>query len=746
MSRQQVDFTTGSDSGENVNTSVQPYTNTEPASAAVLGRPIENLRKRTEVTRTELEALKYLSDSDRALLLTSAGSITWNGVSSGTFTIDPTQPLVLKPFTAPAASTAARLIIGAGTASQVTIRTRQDGLPGVPRAYNGANNITFAFPAVNTGTGAVTVAVNGAETMRFVVTHDSNITSGTTVNQLLTALNSNPDFINAGLEAVVEGTGSPVEVGFPPPPSPLVGNRLVLSGGELLERYLTGAADAEQHIISSAQLVNFFGATALNHLIEGDVLCVGYDGLVMDSSGGRRQSLPTTPENKSASAGNNLFLARRFPDRLPGALPLATVVNGQLIFISGRVYGSGESGPLTSSGSSYQGSTPNAFADGTTIAAGSFESAIDTLVGFLGAEASPSGAEKVGIQAIPGPGGGISIVAGSVYNAVSTVLTGLNGLISNLINSSGSGLIGRAATSGLSSTTVEGALTSLASTVGTLVTSVAGKAGLNIPNIFTQKNTFTAGAGTLGVDVVGGNNFDLTTSEGDVRIGNATNRLRIGVNTAGFSAGSTVIDTTGAGTANILILSAGGTAGISIDKTGKTASYGDLITGGDFKYPSAAACHAQAAMSETHADVNWAYNFNIAVDPLGYWKLTTTAQGVLVGRIPIPTGAVVTGLLVAYANTGASTVNATISCGEMRATYGGGTWTGSNSFVSLATLPLAVQAAGWGTTVTGTAMSPIGDDSVGLRWAIQVPAGVANTISIYGVRVAYTYIAVGRPA
>ena len=508
MSRQHIDYTTsantppnapaddGLDTGEKVNTSLRPVADGEPAQEAVLARPTENLRTRTEIVRDELESLKYLSDSDRGMLLTSTGDITWNGVGTGTFVAS--ANLILKPFTAPDVSSASRLIICAGTASQVTIRTRQDGVSGQPRAYSGANDISFDFQLVDTGLGNVVITTTGTPANNFHVQIDNNAISGTTVTQLLTALNGNTTFATTwGLEAVVDGGtvgGSPAEVGFPTPPAPVVGNRVYLSisGPEQLTRFMAGAADAEKHIITPTHLSNFFVADGgtLNKLIEGDVLCLRYDDLVMALDGGRRQSVNETPENKAIVAGANLFLMRRFPERLPGALPIAAVVNGQLIFVNGRVYGSGEIGPLVSSGSSYQGSAAD-FADTTSLAAGSFESVLDALVLLLGKKTTTVGAAKIGIDALTGTT--FSTSAGSVRSSINDVLTGANAhinlgtaahaatAVSNTANTGGSYPGNR-----VSATTVQAAINELD----------AEKAAIGAVNTFTATQTITAASTT----------------------------------------------------------------------------------------------------------------------------------------------------------------------------------------------------------------------------------------------------------
>ena len=517
MSRQHVEFLvagTDKDSGEEDLTAIRPVADGEPAQAAVIKRPSENLRTRTEFIRTELENLKYLSDADRALILTGTGSVTWAGLPTGTFTT--TQPITLKPFLAPNISTASRLVIGLGTASQITIRTRQDGLTGQPRAYDGANEISFDFTPVDTGTGAVVITVDGTPANNFHVQYDNNVTSGTLCSGLISALNGNTPFANAGLEAVMENPYPcvPLEYGFPTPPAPVIGGKVACSAGEQLRRFMAGAADAEKHNITQAHLTTFFAADGgtLNKLIEGDVLCLRYDDLVMAAYGGRRQSLDELPEDKADLAGLNLFLMRRFPERLPGALPFATVQNGLLIFVNGLTLASGSTAPLTSGSSWYQGSNanPNSWANSTGIAAGSFEDALDNVIQALGSVTAPSGAHVVGIPAITGTGGAagtFSTSAGGIHGAISNIVSGANAHI-NL------GTAAHAATA-ISAATVTASPDSLATItaagqIGELLT--AHNAHLNDT---TAAHAATAISNTPNTDGTGyaGHNVSATTAQ-----------------------------------------------------------------------------------------------------------------------------------------------------------------------------------------------------------------------------------------
>jgi hypothetical protein len=571
MSRQEVEFKvvgTDKDTGEEDVSAIKPVADGEPGQAAVFKRPSENLRTRTEVIRDELENLKFLSDADRAMLLSCGGTVTWNGLPTGTFTAS--ADITLKPFTAPSASTASRLLIGATTASQITIRTRQDGVAGQPRAYSGANAISFDFTPVDTGTGVVVITVDGTPADNFHVQYDSNIVSGTTVQQMMDYLNNvtptagGAAFVAAGLEAVVDNTlgpnGGPLEVGFPTPPAPVVGNKVICSGPEQLLRFMAGAADAEKHIITPAHLTTFF-ADPLNVLVEGDVLCVRYDDLVMIGDGGRRQSIDEFPEDKADDAGANLFLMRRFPERLPGALPFATVAEGFLIFVNNRVFYSGEVGPPMASDSFYQGSpaAPNSWADGTTVAGPTFlENALDTVIQTLGTKTGVTpGAIKIGFT----PSGNI---------AANTVKDALEELDSE-------------------------------------------KAGLALANTFTRANTFTASVAAETAITATGN----TTGEGVKGTGGTSNGA--GVHGKG---GATNGDGTwgeGTGTGSGVKGDGGASAGPGVSGTGGAGGTGGVFNGGTGNSKG-----IEARAKGTESNSLYADGTGIALSVLG--SATTTTQ------------------------------------------------------------------------------------------------------------------------
>lgn len=528
MSTQYIDFETTGDTGQNSSDSIQPVTDGEAATAAVFTRPSENLRVRTETLKSQVEQLKYLSDADRALLLTSSGDIAWAGLPTGTFTA--TSDVTLKPFLAPATSTPAKVTFTLEGSKTITFTSSTAGVTGRPRAYNGANELSVQFVGVDSATLAS--AIEGIPNNKFVVTYNSNAVTGTTSDDLQLFLSSGlPATQLAALKMVVTFSSTDTTVITPPS----------------TEQRLSGAADAEKHVIAPSAFTAFFSSPT-NVLTEGDVLCVWYDDLVLPSGGGRRQSIGEAPENippldGSTVSSSSLFLLRLYPERLPGALPIATVQNGKLIFINNRAYGAGETGALVPGGATYQGSAPNAFADGATLPASTFEAALDSIVALLGTTSSPTGAEKIGIQAITGVGaaaGTFSTTAGGVKNAIGQVLAGANAHI-NLATAAHAGTaistpavvaspdsLATITVSGqlgellarhndhLNDTTAAHAATAISYTATTPVDITAGvitvasgldqlddkKAGLAIANVFTKNNTINNSvAGTAGLTI-----------------------------------------------------------------------------------------------------------------------------------------------------------------------------------------------------------------------------------------------------
>lgn len=318
------------DTGTTAAAAIRPILNGDVATQATFQRPDENLRTRTEIVRTELEQLKYLSDADRTLMMLSSAPLTWNGVAPatpqagplGTFTLPAAQTMTVRPFLAPLTSTPAK-IINRGLKFQTNLTVAGPINP--PRAYGSANKYNVQF--VNQTGSPVTVTYDPL-LFRFTVNTDTAVRTKTDV------INA----FNAAATAAGQGITATIDSGF--------GTDIFASGVTFIQgdpadyMVFAGAADAEKHVITAAGLVTFFSDNN-NTLIEGDVLAIGYDTFVNGAFGGRQESLNDAPESAFNVVDNNLFVMRRFPERLPISIPVATVIAGQLLFANGAVCATG---------------------------------------------------------------------------------------------------------------------------------------------------------------------------------------------------------------------------------------------------------------------------------------------------------------------------------------------------------------------------------------------------------------------
>jgi hypothetical protein len=347
MTRQHVDYA-GSpfpgatlDTGSTAAAAIRPILNGDVATQATFQRPDENLRTRTETIRTELEQLKYLSQADRALVMslepvTPAGTITWNGTvaggggGTGTFVLTAGKSLTTRPFLSPRVSTPGK-IINRGLKFQTNLTVAGPINP--PRAYGDANKYNVQF--VNQTGGPVTVTYDPL-LFRFTVNTDTAVRTKTDV------INA----FNAAATSAGQGITATIDSGF--------GTDIFASGDTFIQgdpadyMVFAGAADAELHQIQDTTFASFF-TDPLNAMEENDVLAIWYDDHVNGLFGGRQQSLVDSPEAPTISLipVGSLFLARRFPERLHIALPIATVVNNTLLFADGSLALKGVATPLT---------------------------------------------------------------------------------------------------------------------------------------------------------------------------------------------------------------------------------------------------------------------------------------------------------------------------------------------------------------------------------------------------------------
>lgn len=500
-----VDFERGADTGQNTRDSIQPIKQ-EQAWPGAASRPDENLRVRTEVLKLLLETSNYFIDADRGLVLRSGAPFTFTQPEDGRYvlSIAPGGQLWVSSALSPGQSSGGR--DGGGkvfcenpseggawtpyagtlgtdeltlTASRATTGQRGyadcDDFAQSPSGLSiGANRIRFSLsadPTLAGGTANVRAVISGSPRSRIHVTYGT-LGTPTTLGQLIAFINN--DRTSQGSFGVADFLYASTTGALTNPPVPFTGGRV------------QGAYDAEMHAVTDEQFSAFFEATVsgeyVNRLREGEGLAIGYPlGPVQRGvpapRGGRRQALWDLPTSRSGVStpnvtptnGWSLFVTGREPEKIPGAVPIGKVIDGEFVFIDGTRLGVGETltlgesrsmwaalallgGGGTTSGAArigYEGGESwNADAASTLHAAmlsGTVRDAIDQIVDDLANEVdTQSGSRRVGSENLTGtPSVGnevrqLSLPAGSIreqllylLNGSTTgVLLGINGRVS----------------------------------------------------------------------------------------------------------------------------------------------------------------------------------------------------------------------------------------------------------------------------------------------------------------------------
>jgi hypothetical protein len=334
VAKQEVVYRTVADTGERGdNDAIAPITSGERVGQVVLQRPDENLRSRTEIDRTELEAQKYLQDSDMRWIITGGdpdGQETGSDIpyvdwtpGTGIFTIS--DRIVVQHLTSPDTDVQQTedysftdLVPNIGNIAITPI----GGVAGT-RSYNGANRLEIVWATDAGGAFVATAALTGDPIHILTITVRADGTS--TVGQVDTALGL--ILPASGFSYVAGGVPATQIPGINPLPGDVI---------------LSGTFERELHTISAVELAAFFGAESLT---EGDTLAIWYDELTEadPSTDGRRQSCDAN-SNTVLIAGQLTNLTTH-PERIPLAIPLCKRIGDDLLFIDGTVV----AGALTNS-------------------------------------------------------------------------------------------------------------------------------------------------------------------------------------------------------------------------------------------------------------------------------------------------------------------------------------------------------------------------------------------------------------
>ena len=481
-----VSLEQGSDTGQADTASIQPIAPAEVVWEGVTNRPLENLRARTETLRRYMQTVLYYLDYDRQLLLRSNAVFTLTEPTPGNYELAMVgDALWVYPTLTPGRNSGGRLrggrVFVAGlpysgtplvndlilTASAQYTGQRGyfdgDNFASVNSLTLGANRIRvdlIADPAL--ATNVVQFAFTEVPKTKITIRYGTN--GGTTsLAALITAINA--DLTSQGTYGVANFLRASTTAGTPAAvfPAPFTGG------------VVQGAYDAEAHQVTAAQLAAFFAATEsgvqVNRLQEGEALAVGYpkgpvEAGVPTPRGGRRQSLWDLPVDRLGGVSTNttplvgwsLFSTGREPEKIPGAIPIGKIINGEFVFVDGTRLGVGESIRLGESRTTLAALASTVFGaagaalvgfDGSglwnadaaasanpSIPAGTVDASLDAVVAHLAAMAATnSGARRIGVESFSGAfsvgnralsptQGSVRQVLDAALNAIPTSTTG----------------------------------------------------------------------------------------------------------------------------------------------------------------------------------------------------------------------------------------------------------------------------------------------------------------------------------
>ena len=377
MADQSIFFEQGSsatgDSGERGNStaagggvqSVKPIADGERAHQAILRRPEENIRKRTERLRDAGEQSKYLMDSGMRWI--AAGGLA-DGLSAGpepmpgitgwsptptTGSFVATNPMVVQPITTPSADVQEDAAYGFPygvdtgviTFTPISIAdppSDPDALTN-KRAYNGANLIKIIWEAKTsvelagaTVPGFCNAVLSGdPEHILTISILDTGATQLAQLDTALAALVTRAELIgDIGLEYVISGSVAQV-----------MDITDISSDPKGVDYRMVGTFEREIHYIPTATFVDFFAA---NELTDGDTLAIQFadyttDAVAADPLTGRRERVPsnnsTTYPNNTTVLAADLFITSNPVDvyKIPLCVPLCKRIGDDLYWLDGTV-------------------------------------------------------------------------------------------------------------------------------------------------------------------------------------------------------------------------------------------------------------------------------------------------------------------------------------------------------------------------------------------------------------------------
>ena len=399
-----LDFAKIGDTGQDNIDAIGPITDGQPATQSTFRRPSENLRERTEDIRQAVEDSFYLRDV-QPMAIATFGDITWEGtvLDGGTGKILQAENLILKPFLSPSTDTKASISIGVALTNQITYTVSAAGF-----ATQGMNRVFIEHR--NGGVATVLAAsISDGPVKRILVTFDSAnpLHDAATTKGLVDAAIAADSDLNGKITVTINA--APVQT--------------ILAQAETR---FEGTAEAEVHILAAGVLDTF---TTANPLKAGDTVAIWYRYLVDPLGGfdGRRES--TSSHGTTAVPAASLFITNDEPSKIPGAIPICTVLPGfvsALLFIDGTLFNKDDShilGTVTAALVPYNGGP--AWADTTTNPPDTVEAQLDKIISDLGQ--GVAGTAKVSSDALVASAPGNDAVgASALFAQLQTLLDLIN--------------------------------------------------------------------------------------------------------------------------------------------------------------------------------------------------------------------------------------------------------------------------------------------------------------------------------